>query len=398
MPEEVTPDIAIVGGGIAGSWLLNRLSSEGYDTLLFEKNQLGSMQTTTAQGMIHGGIKYTLDGALSGASETIADMPRLWRKCLQGEEKPDLRQVKILSDHYYFFSDSSLSSRLTTFLGSKVVKGRVEEVKAKDYPLAFKSDEFKGKLYRLLDFVLDPRSLIHALTCDLADRIFTADVTPVMKDGGELDFLQINADIRVKAKLTIFTAGTGNEEFLNQTHKTQFKTQRRPLHQVMIKARSLPPIYAHAFALMSGSLPRVTITTHKASDDSDIWYLGGDLAETGIKRTEAEQINFAKKEIASLLPWIDLGEASWKAFRVDRAEPYVTHGQRPDSPVSIIDHNMMFCWPIKLTLTPLLAREVVEKISAIFQPTSSPLSYKTLGSLSSPQEAEAPWESFSSDS
>lgn len=395
MPEEVTPDIAIVGGGIAGSWLLNRLSSEGYDTLLFEKNELGAMQTNTAQGMIHGGIKYTLDGALSGASETIADMPRFWRKCLQGEAKPDLRQVKVLSDHYYLFSDSSLSSRLTTFLGSKVVKGRVEEVNTKDYPLAFQSDKFKGKLYRLLDFVLDPRSLIHTLTGDFSDRIFNARVTPVMKDGGELDFLQLNENIRVKARLTIFTAGAGNEEFLTQTNNSQFKTQRRPLHQVMIKAKSLPPIYAHAFALMSGSLPRMTITTHQSNDGSNIWYLGGDLAETGTKRTEAEQINFAKKEIASLLPWIDLGDAIWKTFRVDRAEPLVTRGQRPDSPVSIIDHNMMFCWPIKLTLTPLLAREVLEKISAILKPTSCPLSYKALGSLSSPREAEAPWESFS---
>ncbi|HCC44093.1 MAG TPA: FAD-binding oxidoreductase, partial [Gammaproteobacteria bacterium] len=51
-------DIAILGGGIAGLWLLNLLVSRGYSVVLLEKEALGAGQTIASQGMIHGGVKY----------------------------------------------------------------------------------------------------------------------------------------------------------------------------------------------------------------------------------------------------------------------------------------------------------------------------------------------------
>ena len=46
---------------------------------------LGGEQTIKSQGIIHGGAKYALHGALTGASEAIADMPRRWREALAGD-------------------------------------------------------------------------------------------------------------------------------------------------------------------------------------------------------------------------------------------------------------------------------------------------------------------------
>ena len=68
-------DIAIIGGGIAGLWTLDQLRNRGYSAVLFEQEALGSHQTMASQGMIHGGIKYALGGALSGSSEAISQMP-----------------------------------------------------------------------------------------------------------------------------------------------------------------------------------------------------------------------------------------------------------------------------------------------------------------------------------
>ena len=64
-------DIAIIGGGISGLWLLNSFKSRGFRTLLFEKRSLGSGQTLASQGMIHGGVKYNLEGRMTNASESI---------------------------------------------------------------------------------------------------------------------------------------------------------------------------------------------------------------------------------------------------------------------------------------------------------------------------------------
>ncbi|MBF2983044.1 FAD-dependent oxidoreductase, partial [Pseudomonas aeruginosa] len=75
MPQALSTDILIVGGGIAGLWLNARLRRAGYATVLVESASLGGGQSVKSQGIIHGGAKYALHGALTGASEAIADMP-----------------------------------------------------------------------------------------------------------------------------------------------------------------------------------------------------------------------------------------------------------------------------------------------------------------------------------
>ena len=48
-------------------------------------------------------------------------------------------------------------------------------------------------------------------------------------------------------------------------------------------------------------------------------------------REPAEQIATAQKELAHLLPWIDLSQARWATLRVDRAEPQQSGLIRPDN-------------------------------------------------------------------
>src|SRR3546814_17745769 len=75
MPESLSTDVLIVGGGVAGLWLNARLRRLGFATLLVDKGALGGGQSVKSQGIIHGGTKYTLSGALTGASEPLAGMP-----------------------------------------------------------------------------------------------------------------------------------------------------------------------------------------------------------------------------------------------------------------------------------------------------------------------------------
>ena len=96
----IATDIAIIGGGIAGLWTLSQLRNQGFNAVLFEQEALGSYQTVGSQGMIHGGIKYALSGAWSGSSEAISAMPGVWRSCLAGEGKVDLRGCQILSEDF----------------------------------------------------------------------------------------------------------------------------------------------------------------------------------------------------------------------------------------------------------------------------------------------------------
>ncbi len=104
MPSAISTDVLIVGAGVAGLWLNARLQRLGFSTVLVESASLGGGQSVKSQGIIHGGAKYALHGALTGASEAIADMPRRWREALAGNGELDLSGVRLLSEAHYLWS------------------------------------------------------------------------------------------------------------------------------------------------------------------------------------------------------------------------------------------------------------------------------------------------------
>ena len=103
--------------------------------------------------------------------------------------------------------------------------------------------------------------------------------------------------------------------------------QRRPLHMMIVKTDFDYALYAHCLGL--GSTPRVTITTHKTIDDKSVWYIGGQIAEEGVKRDSKAQIQTAKKELIELFPWLDFSKAQFATFFIDRAEALLTGWQAP---------------------------------------------------------------------
>ena len=157
-------DVAIVGGGIAGLWLLARLRQLGYGALLIESEQLGAGQTLCAQGIIHGGAKYALHGQISDSATAIAGMPALWRRCLNGEDPMiDLRGARMLAEHQYLWATRAPTSRLAAFFASKLMRGRMEKVAdaaVGDIPMALRHPEFQGTVYQLDEPILDVASVL----------------------------------------------------------------------------------------------------------------------------------------------------------------------------------------------------------------------------------------------
>jgi glycine/D-amino acid oxidase-like deaminating enzyme len=301
--------------------------------------------------MIHGGIKYSLAGATTGASESIADMPLRWRSCLAGTDNVDLKGVNVLSDAYYMFSDTRVSSKLTALFASKTLEGRVASVPAANYPEVFQSPSFGGLLYKLNDLVLDTRSLITHLHSQLKDYIFEGDVS-FEHTNGRVNHLQLDDGLTVSADTYVLAAGKGNGELIKDLG-LEVPMQLRPLHQVVVKGKTLPDLFAHAVALRSADKPRITFTTHTTAD-TKAWYLGGQLAESGVVRNEAEQIEFAKTELAAIMPWMNYSDCKFSTFRIDRAEAGGETLLRPDTPYVRRHGNVVVCWPTKLTLAPMM--------------------------------------------
>lgn len=387
MSQVLSTDVLIVGGGVAGLWLAARLRSQGYSTLLVESASLGGGQSVKSQGIIHGGAKYALHGALTGASEAIADMPRRWREALAGDGELDLRPVRLLSDAHYLWSPGSLAGNITSFFASKAVRGRVDQVKGEALPPALQHPKFKGKVYRLAELVLDVPSLIQRLADLAGDGLLAGHAIEPLREGDELVGLVVDGRA-IRAQRIVLSAGAGNEALLQALGIQQPGMQRRPLHMVMVKAPSLKPLYAHC--LGGGPKPRVTVTTHPAADGQWVWYLGGDIAEAdGVARNEAEQIAAAEKELRDLLPWIDLSAAQWATLRVDRAEPSQSGLVRPDNAFLADQGRLLVGWPTKLALAPDFADRVIAALERDgVQPTQQP----PLPELPRPSLAQPVWE------
>lgn len=400
MAPTYSTDIIIFGGGIAGLWLLNRLRREGYDPILFETKSVGGKQTIAAQGIIHGGLKYALTGKITDAANAVAAMPLRWRRCLEGTGEVDLTGVKVLSEHYYMWSEAGLRSKIKSFLGSKTLVGKVKALKKTEYPEFFKSATVDGNLYKLPDFVIDTESLIEKLAANCRERIFNLDmndITFLYDRVAEKHSLQIsmnNKTVTLNAEKFIFSAGEGNSQLIKMASLDSISSQTRPLHMVYLSKNGLPEVYAHCIGDSFSLTPKLTITSHRRQTGDTVWYLGGDIAESGNQRPQNAQITYAKKLLEELFPWVDLHDADWNSFVINRAEGKVKDNHRPDSIVLGNQSNIFVAWPTKLTLTPSLADKVVEHCKSkqleMVNNAGNLLELKSL--FQQPKLAQAKWE------
>lgn len=337
----VKVDIAIAGAGIAGLWLANLLLSRGFNVAVCERGEIGGTQTMASQGLIHGGVKYALGGTATRAFEAVSDMPGRWRACLEGAGEIDLRGVRVISDRYYLWSPDAPGARLAGFLASRLLRGRVERLSHSEYPQPFTGQA--GTMYRLDDFVIDVTGLVQRLAAPLQGRIFPMAVEPeglVMRHGTVCAFE--NADIRVEAQHFIFATGTDNGK-LAAAAGAATGMRRLPLKQVLVRSTNPEPIFAHCIAGMRAE-PALTVTTLPGYH-----YLGGALASDGANRSDADQIDMAKRELSQALPWIDWSKRTFETLSIDRAE---AEGRRLEGAFVETHENVLIAWPGKLTLAP----------------------------------------------
>jgi len=331
--------------------------------------------------MIHGGIKYALGAALTGASEAIARMPERWRTCLAGSGEVDLSGVRVVANEYHMWSNGKLG-KLSSFFASRALRGRVEELAEADYPEVFRHPDFSGTVHKLHDLVLDVTSLLEVLSAPhtnrlIAGRALHTRFANTNAGGGaaaaeNIEALTLADGRELRANQFVFTAGAGNTEFcaaLKQAgHAHAPATQLRPLHQAFVKHPDLTELYAHCLTGIRGAEPRLTITTHPLertqapNAKAHGWYIGGHLATSGVKRTKANQIDVTRRELGATLPWIDWRAAEISTLRIDRAEPRQQLGAKPDEACLVRCGNALLCWPTKLSLVPDLGDQVLNAL------------------------------------
>ena len=393
-------DLTIFGGGIAGLWTLSEATRRGYRCVLLEAFQLGSGQTIASQGIIHGGLKYTLQGMMTGSARGIREMPLIWRKSLAGQQAPDLSQTKIRSPHCYLWRTESLSSRLGMFGAKMGLRVAPRNLTSAETPSILAG--CPGSIGVMEEQVISPFSLISNLATACKTQIFqyNPDHCKFETDAtGKICAIQLETSagdsLHFETGAVLLTAGKGNERLRRQARPESVARetplmQRRPLHMVMVRG-NLPAFNGHC---VDGSKTRVTITSDTDSAGRTVWQLGGQIAEQGVNQSKPELIEHAARELSAVMPGIDLTNTEWNTYQVDRAEGVTKAGLRPETPQLVTEGNLITAWPAKLALAPRLAEDVLNCLEKQqLSPTSAEADWQdAFHVLPQPEVALPPWE------
>ena len=351
-------DIIVFGGGIAGLWTANTLHRARYNVIVIEKGRLGTGQTLASQGMVHGGQKYLLQGAITPHATAAARMPQRWQASLEGRGDVDLTSAKLLSEFQIMWPAGSLISAAAVLAAANAATAGCKKLERDAYPEVLKQQQkMRGPVYVLPEKVLDMRSVLLALTEKLPGRVLKGEVTRITQ-GGEVTI----SGQQLRAQAIIFAAGAGNERALEMLKVGEQLTQRRPLRQIMVRPlRSA--LFGHGIA--ASRQPRVTVTSHSIGGDKYVWYLGGAIAERGANMDEASAGRHAARELEQLFPEIDWGEKEWATWHGDRAEPLDQEGHLPAGPLVHQFGHVLMAWPTKLTFAPALSDLVLDRLKGI---------------------------------
>ncbi len=362
--KQISVDVVIVGSGISGLWLSNMLHNKGFSTLVIEKYAMGDGQTLNAQGIIHNGTKYTLNGNLPKEANIISDMPRRWRNSIKGKSDINLSGIKILSEAQYLIANEGKHPDFSSFSNSDESENRVKNIDDKvSFPEVLQNDSFNGKVFKLEEFVIDVKSVLEKLSenTKTLQCKFKGDYIRWDEDFNTMGITIPNQYINITSQLILLAAGEGNDELIKSLPENIHlpETEVIPLHMVYMSSKDIPALYAHF--LGEGTTPRLSVTTHSFKG-KPIWYLGGHLAEVGAKMTSSELIQLAKKEVTTLMPWVDLKSSKWATHYINVARPVQRNLSIPDRAYTSLYKNLGIVWPISLSLLPNLEDQISEWI------------------------------------
>jgi len=393
----------IFGGGAAGLWTLDELTRRGITALLLEAGDLGQGQTVASQGILHGGLKYTLSGLLAKSAVHLQEMPGIWRDCLVGKRPPEIIGTPVRAEFCYLWRTEGVASRLGMIGARFGLRIAPQSLDDDERPTVLSG--CPGTVAILEEQVISPAGLIANLAARNRERILQIDAesgvsfhcpspgcveTVVLRDAGS------GRRVALAPEQVILTAGAGNARLREQVGLSAEAMQRRPLQMVLLRG-DLPTLNGHC---VDGKRTRVTITSDVDSQGRTVWQVGGQVAEDGVRMTSRDLIDHTRSELEHVIPGIPLRDVEFTTYRVDRAEGATRSRRRPDTLQIRSEGNVHTGWPTKLVLVPRLAEDLARALETGRQ---NPADFDAKGASQSelaaaingwpkPAVARPPWE------
>lgn len=373
-------DALIIGGGIAGLWTLHELRARGRLALLVEPFSMGQGQTIWSQGIIHGGLKYTLGGLMNASAEALREMPAIWRECLTGRRSPSIPADGLRAECCYLWRTKSLSSQAGMIGARMGLRVAPVPLSASERPPILR--DCPGTVARLDEQVIDPAVAVQALSEQCPGLVRRVDPARGLEIGalvsGELRTVTLRPPgagraLTVQPDRLVFTAGAGNGFLREQVGLGSQAMQIRPLHMTLLRDASpdgdrVPELNGHC---VDGARTRVTITSAMTAAGRRVWQIGGEMAERGVSHPPEEVVAMVRNELRAVLPGFDSSGCEWTTYRADRAEAVTGAARRPDDCTVRVEGDVITAWPTKLALAPRMAGMVADVVCRNPEPVTA---------------------------
>ncbi len=357
-------DVLIIGGGVAGLWLLDDLRRAGYAALLIEKTALGSGQTIASQGILHSGLKHALAGRLGTYTDALAEMPDVWRECLANKREPRLNGVRLRATSCLCWRTGGIASAVSQFGARLGLRTKVVTLKRDERPSPLA--HCPGDVLRLDEQVLDPSSLLETLAARNFPSIRSGTVKSFSRaPSGHVRETVVADEGRIatlKARHVVLAAGAGNEELRRACGLPDGAMRRLPL-PILVVEGDLPTLNGFC---MNGTKAQAIVTTQRMHEHRAVWQVACErAAEVPLEEFKA----FALRELQDALPGFKWPTVSTRMYVEDRAEPAEGSGRSNDTHASL-EGNVITAWPTKLVLAPRLVKQIRTLLSVRTSPPS----------------------------
>lgn len=357
-------DVAVVGGGLQGLFVLKELLRRNYSAVLFSKGALGAGQTSHAHAFLHEGHMFRRADNVKQAQSSYSE----WRTYL------DEPGAKAWEGDFYFGDIDPSEFQKHSAIWNQNISG-LATTKSCEAPSHFTS---RLTFWRGRGTCLNTPQLVERLARDyephigLVDRLITLDGTP------ERVLIEAHNSrgepIRVEARTVVAAAGVGNQDILGLCGNSPLRQQTVKAHMLAVRSAELEPLAGFFRPMLER---KAMFIAPRVLDGATVWLISDGNHEMVSANTPDryrwppdETSAWVRQVVESLTQLCEdeFGSANrhrleWAVYCAAKAEIETPRGWMPEGPEYHYVREKSTCvvWPTLLTHIPRASREIALK-------------------------------------
>lgn len=367
MEDELDVDVVVVGGGVAGCWIAKTLAEAGYATAIVTVGGVSGGQTAHSHVYIHRGHLYRKEALneLKGEGSTLVGdvrlASRLWDEWFAG--LPGNGSALDAAPTTGLFAFASEADAADVEHGAWMPFG-LRSTRVDVVPSLFTRSVLTA--FRAVDArCLEAGRLISTLVDSMGVPVIDGETVELRLDDGRVvavDARWLGGGTAVRGRAAVFAAGAGNRQLLATLPNATPAVRDRSSFMLVVSdpcSEVLEPLSGVFNLGADDSL--FLVSRHEPPTTT--WL----LSDAGHQQAVPDWLRYVCAEFEAVFPdvWSARQQFQWGYYGAPKAEVLLEaafHRQVHSHIVLEVASNVIACWPTKLTLAPLAAQDVLDRV------------------------------------